>query len=150
MNRVATAQVACYVRPVSRRRPQTVRAGSRRARGRGPFATAASTAVAGAVAAILAYTATAFAFTDGYGGYNICGSNCYIQSSGAHSFVFNRGAIQDGAYIACQLFNHAGTYNHVTHGYGLCQQSAPSSPYKWARVYNQSGVTRVTSGTANT
>lgn len=109
-----------------------------------------------AAAASFSYAAVAQALTETYGGYSICGSNCYIQAPlPAHTYVYNRGSIQDSAYVACQLFNNSG-YNNVRHGYGLCSNDAPSLPYKFARVYNQSylyrgdSATRVTSGTANT
>jgi hypothetical protein len=108
-------------------------------------------AVALAAAACLSYAAVALALVVGYGGYNLA-AGYPIQAPGdAHTYVFNTGGIQDGAHLACQLFNNSG-YNNVTHGDRQCSQTAPSLPYKFARVYNQSydGATRITSGTANT
>jgi hypothetical protein len=48
----------------------------------------------------------AAAFNEFYGGGSLCGSNCFIQSAGAHSFELNEGFSGSGApALACQLFN---------------------------------------------
>jgi hypothetical protein len=93
--------------------------------------------------------ASASAYEEWYGGYNICGSNCYIQSSGAHTFNSTSGAANSNAYLACQLFNGSGV-NNVTHGYGSCVVGYSGGQYVWARVYNQSGFTEYVVGYAHT
>ena len=93
--------------------------------------------------------ASASAYEESYGGYGICGSNCYIQSSGAHTFNRNYGDATGGAYLACQLFNGSGV-NNVGHGYGSCAVSYEGGQYVWARVYNQSGFTALVYGYAHT
>jgi hypothetical protein len=103
-----------------------------------------------AVAFVLALSTAggAFGFSEGYGGYGICGSNCYIQSGGAHTFYFNEGGSTGSPYLACQLFN--GAHNEVSHGYGYCNLFYGGGEYVWARVYNQSGSTHVVGGYAET
>jgi len=97
-----------------------------------------------------AIPSAAFAFAEGYGGGSLCGSNCYIQSAGAHTFVFNEGGSLTGSpQLACQLFNSSGT-NEVTHGYGYCALNYFGGAYVWARVYNQSGATYRVAGFAET
>lgn len=93
--------------------------------------------------------ASASAYEERYGGYNICGSNCYIQSSGAHTFNHNQASGGGSAYLACQLFNGSGVDN-VSHGYGICSVDYYGGQYVWARAYNQSGFTTVVSGYAHT
>ncbi len=108
---------------------------------------AASLAAASVLA--LSTAGAASAFSEGYGGDEICGSNCYIQSGGAHTFYFNEGGSNSGSpYLACQLFN--GNHNEVSHGYGYCVVYYGGGEYVWARVYNQSGTSHVISGYAGT
>jgi hypothetical protein len=93
--------------------------------------------------------ASASAYEESYGNYNICGSNCYVQSGGAHTFNTNIGSSAGNAYLACQLFNGSGV-NSVSHGYGSCSVSYGGGQHVWARVYNQSGFTTVVGGYAHT
>ncbi len=94
--------------------------------------------------------AAALAFSEGYGGGSLCGSNCYVQSAGAHTFIFNEGASLEGSpTLACQLFNKEGA-NEVTHGSGYCAVSYFGGAYVWARVYNQSGSSFRVAGFAET
>ena len=94
--------------------------------------------------------ATAWGFAESYGGVSLCGSNCYIQSGGAHTFVFNEGSSWSGSpALACQLFNSKGA-NEVTHGYGYCAVRYFGGAFVWARVYNQSGATYTITGYAET
>ena len=102
--------------------------------------------------AVISFVGTAYALYDQYyGGYNVCGNNCYVQTSGsAHTYTFNATGIGNGGYMACQLFNYSG-YNYVKHGFSQCViENADPSVYKWARGYNQSGSTSVVSGYART
>jgi hypothetical protein len=100
------------------------------------------------VAAVI--PSAAFAFGEGYGGGELCGSNCLIQSAGAHTFDYNEGGSLTGSpELACQLFNSSGT-NEVTHGYGYCSLYYFGGAYVWARVYNQSGGTYRVAGYAET
>ena len=79
------------------------------------LASVACTACAALVVAAVIPSA-AFAFGEGYGGGQLCGSNCLIQSAGAHTFNFNEGGSLTGTpELACQLFNSSGA-NEVTHG----------------------------------
>jgi hypothetical protein len=105
--------------------------------------------IAAAFVLALSTAGTAFAFSEGYGGGAICGSNCYVQSGGAHTFYFNEGASAGSPYLACQLFNSANA-NEVTHGYGYCDVFYGGGEYVWARVYNQSGSTHAVGGYAET
>jgi hypothetical protein len=93
--------------------------------------------------------ASASAYEESYGGYNICGTNCYVQSGGAHTFRVNGGGASSNAYLACQLFNGSGV-DVVSHGYGSCVVGYNGGQYVWARVYNQSGFTTVVAGSAST
>jgi hypothetical protein len=78
-------------------------------------------------------------FAEFYGGYSICGSNCYIQSEGAHTFYYNEALAKGGSpYMACQLTNF-GSVNEVTHGYGTCYEYYFGAAYVWARAYNKGG-----------
>jgi hypothetical protein len=104
--------------------------------------------LAATFALALSTAGAASAFSEGYGGYSICGSNCYIQSGGAHTFYFNEGASGGAPYLACQLFN--GGHNEVSHGYGYCDVFYGGGEYVWARVYNQSGASHVVDGYAET
>ena len=97
----------------------------------------------------LATAGAASAFSESYGGYSICGSNCYIQSGGAHTFYFNEGSSGGSPYLACQLFNNINA-NEVTHGYGYCVVYYGGGEYVWARVYNQSGTSHAVGGYAET
>ena len=106
--------------------------------------------IAAAFVTALSTAGAAFAFSEGYGGGEICGSNCYIQSGGAHTFYFNEGASASGSpYLACQLFNSANA-NEVSHGYGYCDVYYGGGEYVWARVYNQSGTSHAVGGYAET
>jgi hypothetical protein len=87
-------------------------------------------------------------FSEHYGGVNICGSNCYVQSANAHTFVYNEGSSGGGVALACQLFN--GTVNQVGHGTTTCSVEYRGGQFVWARVYNQSGATHLVNGYAET
>ncbi len=101
-------------------------------------------------AALLAVIASAAsAYDEPYGGASICGENCYVQSSGAHTFVYNEGFSPGEAYIACQLFNSLGV-NNVSHGYRNCVITYGGGEFVWARVYNQGGFRETTYGFAHT
>jgi hypothetical protein len=92
----------------------------------------------------------AAAFSEFYGGGSLCGSNCYIQSANAHTFLLNEGWTEGGTpTLACQLFNSKGT-NEVGHGSGYCNIYYFGGEFVWARVYNQSGSTHTTTGYAET
>jgi hypothetical protein len=94
--------------------------------------------------------ASAMAFSEFYGGGTICGSNCYVQSAGAHTFKFNEGFAGSGKpKLACQLFNSNGA-NVVEHGAGYCIVSYFGGQFVWARVYNQGGTSVSVSGFAET
>jgi hypothetical protein len=98
----------------------------------------------------LATAGAASAFSESYGGYEICGSNCYIQTAAGHTFDVNEGASRSGEpYLACQLFN-TGNANEVAHGYGYCVVFYFGGEYVVGRVYNQSGSPHVISGYAET
>ena len=107
------------------------------------------TASAGLMVA-LALPATASAsFFEFFGGGSLCGSNCYIHSAGAHTFILGEGWSSSGTpKLACQLFN--GSVNEVTHGGGYCNVGYFGGQYVWARVYNQSGSTYTVTGYAET
>ena len=106
--------------------------------------------IAATFALALSTAGAAFAFSEGYGGGEICGSNCYVQSGGAHTFYFNEGGSGSGSpYLACQLFNGANA-NEVSHGYGYCDVFYGGGEYVWARVYNQSDTSRAVGGHAET
>jgi hypothetical protein len=111
--------------------------------------TVLASCIAAAFVLALSTAGAAFAFSEGYGGYEICGSNCYVQSAAGHTFYFNEGSGRGEPYLACQLFNtsHA---NEVTHGYGYCDVFYYGGEYVTARVYNQSGASHVVSGYAET
>jgi hypothetical protein len=112
--------------------------------------TVLATCVAAAFALCLCTADAASAFSESYGGGSLCGSNCYIQSAGAHTFYVNEGLSTTGEpYLACQLFNDVKA-NEVTHGYGYCLVYYAGSEYVWARVYNQSGKTYTVGGFAET
>jgi hypothetical protein len=102
----------------------------------------------------LAVPAVALAYYDEhYGGYTICGSpqgNCYIHTSGAHTFDVNVGSsVGSATYLACQLFNSSGV-NRVAHDYGVCQVLYDGGAYVWGRVYNESAFPDTVSGYART
>jgi len=90
----------------------------------------------------------AFAFSEQYG-FVAVGNNGFVQSAGAHTFIFNTGAGETGGRLACQLFNSKGA-NEVTHGNGACAVAYGGGEFVWARVYNQSGATEVIGGEAET
>jgi hypothetical protein len=102
----------------------------------------------------LLLAASALAFTDDYGGYVICGSpssTCYIESDAAHTFNDNYGdSVGQATSLACQLFNHTGTANVVSHAYQHCHVHYSGSAYVWARVYNQSAFSDYVIGEAIT
>ena len=89
----------------------------------------------------------AFAFAEQYGFVKV-GNNGYVQSAGAHTFIFNTGGGETGGKLACQLFNSK--VNEVTHGNGACAVAYGGGEFVWARVYNQSGATEVIGGEAET
>lgn len=104
--------------------------------------------LATALAAGLSTAAAASAFSESYGGYSI-GNNGYVQSAGAHTFVFNVGAGSTGGRLACQLFNEKGA-NEVGHGNGSCSVFYGGGQYVWARVYNETGGSETVGGEAET
>lgn len=101
-----------------------------------------------ALGAGLIMAAAAWAFTEAYG-FVAVGNNGYVQSGGAHTFVFNTGVGETGGKLACQLFNNNGV-NEVGHGNGSCAAVYGGGQFVWARVYNQSGATEVIGGEAET
>jgi hypothetical protein len=101
---------------------------------------AASIVAAGAVAG----TAYAY-FEEPYGGYAICGSNCYVQSGHTHTWYENYTVNNNGGYQACQLVVLSGGYNVVEHG-GITCRVFGNRTNSWARGYNQSGASSVLSG----
>jgi hypothetical protein len=110
---------------------------------------AASTCAFLATGALVPIAASA-SFSEPYGGYSICGSNCYIQSAAAHTFIVNEGWTNAGSpALACQLFNHSGA-NEVTHGSGYCVVYYFGGAFVTARVYNQSGASYTVYGYAET
>lgn len=114
---------------------------------RGRLAVFAS-CVAATLAVALSSASAASAFSESYGGSEICGSNCYIQSGG-HTFIFNEGSSGGSPALACQLFNTGGA-NEVTHGSGYCDVYYFGGEYVVGRVYNQSGKSHVVYGFAET
>jgi len=106
-------------------------------------------AVAVAVAIGAALPAVASAYQDNYGDYNICGNNCYIETHAAHTFYVNTGhSVGMATYLACQLFQKAGSVNVVRHGYHDCLVDYYGGQYVWGRVYNQTGFTDRVAGSA--
>ena len=101
--------------------------------------------------AVAALPATASAtFSEYYGGYSICGSNCYVQSAAAHTFEITEGWSGSGTpALACQLFNTKGV-NEVSHGSGFCDVFYFGGQFVTARVYNQSGKTYTITGYGET
>ena len=113
---------------------------------RGVIATAGCLAIG--VAGLVPSAASAF--SEFYGGGTICGSNCYVQSAGAHTFNLNEGLAGSGKpKLACQLFNSNGA-NAVEHGAGYCIVSYFGGQFVWARVYNQGGISVAVQGFAET
>jgi hypothetical protein len=103
-----------------------------------------------ALSAGAALPSSALAFNEYFGGGSLCGSNCYIQSGGAHTFILDEGWSSSGSpALACQLFNEKGV-NEVTHGGGYCNVGYFGGAYVWARVYNQSGGGYTVTGYAET
>jgi hypothetical protein len=96
----------------------------------------------------LALAPATLAFSESYGPATV-GNNGWIQSGGAHTFIFNEGAGSNGGQLACQLFNSKGV-NAVTHGNGVCSEVYGGGQFVWARVYNESGVTETIAGFAET
>jgi hypothetical protein len=105
-------------------------------------------ALTATVAVGLSTAAAASAFSEAYGFYAV-GNNGYVQSAGAHTFVFNFGAGKNSGRLACQLFNDINA-NEVGHGDGSCGVFYGGGEYVWARVYNESGVTEEIAGEAET
>lgn len=101
-----------------------------------------------AVTMALSTATAASAFSESYGDYSI-GNNGYVQSAGAHTFVFNVGAGSTGGRLACQLFNSKGA-NEVGHGDGSCSVFYGGGEYVWARVYNETGGSETVGGEAET
>ena len=104
-------------------------------------------ALASAVTVALSTAADASTFSESYG-FREVGNNGYVQSAGAHTFVFNSGAGSTGGRLACQLFN--GGVDEVGHGNGSCSVFYGGGEYVWARVYNQSGGSDYIDGYAET
>jgi hypothetical protein len=112
-------------------------------------ATTVAAGVVGVAAAMFPAGASA-TFSESYGGYAICGGNCYIQSANAHTFALNEDWTTSGSpALACQLFNRSGV-NEVSHGGGFCNVGYFGGRFVWARGYNQSGATWVVHGFAET
>jgi hypothetical protein len=104
-----------------------------------------------AAAALLGFVSTAYAlYGEDYGGNSVNAGGGYVESAGAHAFVFNSTAIDNSGYLACQLFQKSGGYNLVDHAYGQCGQKATPDDFKWARGYNQSRSAAVVFGYAKT
>ncbi len=101
-----------------------------------------------ALGAGLSTASVASAFSEAYGFYSV-GNNGYVQSAGAHTFIFNAGAGSTGGQLACQLFNSKGA-NNVEHGNGSCSVFYGGGEYVWARVYNETGGTEEIGGQAET
>ncbi|MDX6719801.1 MAG: hypothetical protein QOJ63_2055 [Solirubrobacteraceae bacterium] len=107
-------------------------------------------AILGVVAAF-SFVAVAYAFYDeDYGGNTVSAGGGYVESAGAHAFVFNSTAIANSGYLTCQLVKKSGGYNLVDHAYGQCTQNATPDDFKWARGYNQSGSAAAVFGYAKT
>jgi hypothetical protein len=103
------------------------------------------------VVAVLSFVTAAYALYDeDYGGISVNAGGGYVESAGAHAFVFNSTAIANSGYLACQLFQKSGGYNLVDHAYGQCGQVATPDDFKWARGYNQSHSAAVVFGYAKT
>lgn len=100
-----------------------------------------------ALGAGLVAAQSALAFSEQYGFVKV-GNNGYVQSGGAHTFLFNTGVGENNGKLACQLFNSK--VNEVGHGNGACTIAYGGGEFVWARVYNQSGVTEVIGGEAET
>ena len=101
----------------------------------------ASAALAAVIFLSVVAAAFGYAFEEYYGNVELCGTGCYIQSGGAHTFTYNSGSHTDTGfpYLACQLFNHEGE-NVVENQSGSCNVSRGNNGhYVWARVYNESG-----------
>lgn len=110
----------------------------------------AGIAVVAAIVAALIVPASVLAFEESYGKAVVCGSNCFIQSAGAHTFTYNAvSALKGTAYLACQLFQKEGSVNHVEHGGGFCTVTS-GGQFVWARGYNQSGHEEFIAGLAST
>jgi len=110
--------------------------------------TALVVALAATLTVGLSTAVAASAFSESYG-FATVGNNGYVQSAGAHTFVFNSGAGSTGGRLACQLFNEKGA-NEVGHGNGSCSVFYGGGEYVWARVYNQSGASDYIDGYAET
>lgn len=96
----------------------------------------------------LATASAASAFSESYGFYQV-GNGGYVQSAGAHTFIYNDGAAAVGGTLACQLFNHEGV-NEVEHGSGGCTVLYGGGAFVWARVYNEAGFQQEIGGEAGT
>jgi hypothetical protein len=99
--------------------------------------------VAVTVVAFLCVVAAAFGygFEEEYGHKTVCSNGCYIQSAGAHTFVYNSGwhTGTGEPYLACQLYNGEGE-NVVENETGTCNvKRGNNGKYVWARVYDESG-----------
>lgn len=113
-------------------------------------AAAATTLAAFALALSVLPAGASAAFNEYFGGGTLCGSNCYFQSAGAHSFVLDEGWSAGGTpQLACQLFNSSGA-NEVSHGNGYCDVYYFGGAYVHGRVYNQSGKGYSVTGYAET
>lgn len=103
---------------------------------------------ASAISVALAGAQPAAAFKEQYG-FTFVANNGFVQSAGAHTFIVNTGAGENGGRLACQLFNNNGA-NEVTHANGACTVFYGGGEFVWARVYNQSGSTQQIGGEAET
>lgn len=101
------------------------------------------------IAVSMSSASAASAFSESYGFYEV-GNNGYVQSAGAHTFYWNSGAGSNDGRLACQLFQKEGSVNEVEHGNGGCTVLYFGGAYVWARVYNESGVSEVIGGEAET
>jgi hypothetical protein len=88
----------------------------------------------------------------------ICGSNCYLQSSGeAHTFDIAESFAGRGVRMACSLINSGESYTEHSHqalnGTEYCLERLSFNntfDYLWGRVYNQAGFSAFVDGYATT
>jgi len=112
-------------------------------------AAAVGAALLSVLAVSLGTASAASAFSESFGFYEV-GNNGFVQSAGAHTFYRNSGAGSNGGRLACQLFQKEGSVNEVEHGNGGCTVLYFGGAFVWARVYNESGVSEVIGGEAET
>jgi hypothetical protein len=107
-----------------------------------------ATSLLAAFVLALSTAGAASAFSESYGFYEV-GNSGYVQSAGAHTFIYNDGAASVGGTLACQLFNSKGV-NEVEHGGGACTVLYGGGAFVWARVYDEAGFPQVIGGEAGT